>query len=310
MATAKEIQNRKKSIADTMKITKAMYIISSAKLQKAKKNLKDTEPYFYGLQDQISRILRHTTDFKHQYFGNREEDVKRGIKSIAYIVVSADKGMAGAYNHNIFRKADELISQNPDKAKLYVVGELGRQYFTSHGYDITEEFRYTAQNPTMHRARVITEHFMDLFDNDELDEIHIIYTQMINSLTSEVVNQQLLPLKKKDFTINLPSNALTGTMQEEFHMVPSAKDIFESIVPNYVTGMIYGALIESYSSEQNARMQAMQAATDSAEKMMHDLSIQYNRVRQGAITQEITEVVGGARALERNKEKAAKEEIV
>ena len=94
MATAKEIQNRKKSIADTMKITKAMYMISSAKLQKAKKNLKDTEPYFYGLQDQISRILRHTTDFKHQYFGNREEDVKRGIKSIAYIVVSADKGMA------------------------------------------------------------------------------------------------------------------------------------------------------------------------------------------------------------------------
>lgn len=284
-----------------MKITKAMYMISSAKLQKAKKSLQDTEPFFYGLQDQISRILRHTTNFEHHYFGNRVEDIEHGVKKVAYIVVSADKGMAGAYNHNIFRKAESLINADRDKAQLYIIGELGRQYFISHGYKITEEFRYTAQNPTMHRARVITERLMDLYDNDELDEIHIIYTQMINSLNSEVVDMQLLPLKKADFKLDIPASALAGIYQEEFHMVPSTKDVFERIVPNYVTGSIYGALIESYSSEQNARMQAMQAATDSAEKMMHDLSIQYNRVRQGAITQEITEVVGGARALQKNR---------
>jgi F-type H+-transporting ATPase subunit gamma len=132
---------------------------------------------------------------------------------------------------------------------------------------------------------------------------------MINSLNSEVDNMQLLPLKKTDFKLDIPAAALAGTYQEEFHMIPSEKDVFERIVPNYVTGIIYGALIESYSSEQNARMQAMQSATDSAEKMMHDLSIQYNRVRQSAITQEITEVVGGARALQRNKSKMAEEEI-
>ena len=150
---------------------------------------------------------------------------------------------------------------------------------------------------------------MELYDNDQLDEVHIIYTRMINSLNSEVDDLQILPLKKTDFTLDIPAAALAGTYQEEFHMIPSEKDVFERIVPNYVTGIIYGALIESYSSEQNARMQAMQAATDSAEKMMHDLSIQYNRVRQSAITQEITEVVGGARALQRNKSKMAAEEI-
>ncbi len=292
-----------------MKITKAMYLISSTKLQKAKKNLADTEPFFYGLQDQISRILRHTVGFEHHYFGNRAEDTERGVRNIAYIVVSADKGLAGAYNHNVFKTAEALIAKNPEKSKLYIIGELGRQYFTSHGYSITEEFRYTAQNPTMRRARVITERIMELYDNDQLDEVHIIYTRMINSLNSEVDNMQLLPLKKTDFKLDIPAAALAGTYQEEFHMIPSEKDVFERIVPNYVTGIIYGALIESYSSEQNARMQAMQSATDSAEKMMHDLSIQYNRVRQSAITQEITEVVGGARALQRNKSKMAEEEI-
>ena len=309
MATAKEIKNRKKSIGDTMKITKAMYMISSTKLQKAKKSLSDTEPFFYGIQDMISRILRHTTGFEHHYFANRPEDAKHGIQNIAYIVVSADKGLAGAYNHNVFKHAEEVIARNPDKTHLYIIGELGRQYFTSHGYPITEEFRYTTQNPTMHRARVITERIMELYDNDQLDEIHIIYTRMINSLNSEVDDLQLLPLKKADFRQNVPASALAGTFQEEFHMVPSVRDVFESIVPNYVTGIIYGALIESYSSEQNARMQAMQAATDSADKMMHTLTIQYNRVRQGAITQEITEVCGGARALQRNKDKKAEEEI-
>ncbi len=292
-----------------MKITKAMYLISSTKLQKAKKSLADTEPFFYGLQDQISRILRHTAGFEHHYFGNRTEDIEQGVRNIAYIVVSADKGLAGAYNHNVFKTAETLIAKNPKESRLYIIGELGRQYFTSHGYSITEEFRYTAQNPTMHRARVITERIMELYDNDQLDEVHIIYTRMINSLNSEVDDLQILPLKKTDFTLDIPAAALAGTYQEEFHMIPSEKDVFERIVPNYVTGIIYGALIESYSSEQNARMQAMQAATDSAEKMMHDLSIQYNRVRQSAITQEITEVVGGARALQRNKSKMAAEEI-
>ena len=111
MATAKEIKSRKKSIADTMKITKAMYLISSTKLQKAKKSLADTEPFFYGLQDQISRILRHTAGFEHHYFGNRTEDIEQGVRNIAYIVVSADKGLAGAYNHNVFKTAETLIAK-------------------------------------------------------------------------------------------------------------------------------------------------------------------------------------------------------
>ena len=294
MANTKEIQKRMKSIQDTMKITSAMYMISSAKLRSAKQKLENTEPYFYSLQAAISRLLRHIPDAKSRYF-NQHEEIPDNEKKRGYIVITADKGLAGAYNHNVIKMAHELFEQGENN-KLFVVGELGRQYFAKEGLAVDSEFHYTVQNPTLHRARVITDRVMELYDAGELDEVYIIYTKMENSVTMETEKMRLLPLEKDEF-MQTPIDIY----QEEIKAETSMEEILYHIVPNYVTGFIYGALVESFASEHNSRMIAMQTATDSAKDMLQMLSIEYNRVRQAAITQQITEVIGGAKAQKKKR---------
>lgn len=292
MASAKEIQSRMKSIQDTMKITSAMYMISSSKLKKARKTLADTEPYFYSLQSAIGRVLRHMEDTEHKYFDERAE-IAPEARKIGYIVVSADKGLAGAYNHNVFKIAEDCM-ENRENVQLFVLGEVGRQYFFKKDVDVDTNFRFTVQKPTMHRARVISEKMIAMYLEGELDEVHIIYTRMANAASMVAEKKQLLPLKKAAF--NTSVQKLVDIHQEEIEMIPSAEEVLNSIVPNYLRGMIYGCLVESYASEHNSRMMAMDAATSSARDMLKDLSIKYNRVRQAAITQEITEVISGAKA--------------
>ena len=293
MANMREIRNRMKSIQDTMKITSAMYMISSAKLRSAKQKLENTEPYFYALQSAISRLLRHIPDAKSRYFDQREE-IPDDRKRRGYIVITADKGLAGAYNHNVIKMAHELFEQGENN-KLFVVGELGRQYFTKEGLEVDTEFKYTVQNPSLHRARVITERILELYNNNELDEVYIIYTKMENSFSMEAEMMKLLPLVKEDFMGKAP----VDIYQEEIVLSPSADVLLDTMIPNYLTGVIYGCLVEAYASENSARMTAMQSSTDSAKAMLKDLSIQYNRARQAAITQEITEVISGAKAQKR-----------
>jgi len=278
-----------------MKITNAMYMISSSKMKKAKKVLEDTEPYFYNMQAAIARILRHIPDIQHPFFSVRhlvpQQERKTGI-----IVVTGDKGMAGAYNHNITKLTDEFMEKTPGYHKLYVLGMVGRQYYEKKSADVDGSFRYTVQKPTMHRARLISEEIVRAFLDRELDEVHIIYTQMQNAAVMEPVDMQLLPLKKASFS---PAQIPVGAPQEEIEMFPSADVVLDTMIPNYLTGVIYGCLVEAYASENNARMTAMQSSTDSAKKMLQDLSIQFNRARQAAITQEITEVISGAKAQRR-----------
>ena len=204
--------------------------------------------------------------------------------------------MAGAYNHNITKMTEEFIKKTPGHHKLYVLGMVGRQYFEKKDVDMDGSFRYTVQKPTMHRARLISEEIVRSFLEREIDEVHIIYTQMQNAVVMEPVNMQLLPLKKTSFS---PLQIPAEVHQEEIEMFPSADGVLDIMIPNYLTGVIYGCLVEAYASENNARMTAMQASTDSAKKMLQELSIQYNRARQAAITQEITEVCSGAKAQRR-----------
>lgn len=295
MASAKEIKDRMKSIQDTMKITNAMYMISSSKLKRAKKALMDTEPYFYTLQSTMSRILRHLPEMHTIYF-QHDDDVVKEKKTKGYIVVTADKGMAGAYNHNVLKLAEEKIKREED-TKLYVLGELGRHYFERQGINIDTQFHFTVQNPSLSRARNIAETILADYENQEVDEVYIIYTKMVNSMQAETQFLQLLPLKRSDFNMKLP----VGIPMEEIAMKPSPEAVMDRIVPDYLVGFIYGALVESYSSEQNSRLMAMEAATESARGMLHELDILYNRARQAAITQEITEVISGAKAQKKKR---------
>lgn len=316
MANAREISTRIKSIQDTMKITKAMYMMSSMKLRKARQKLENTEPYFFGLQEQISDILLHFPDMEHPYFDSRGTKAPKEERNRALIVVTGDKGMAGAYNHNALKKAQE-IADSSAHYRLFVVGEVGRHYFASRGYEMEKDFCYSANNPSIHRARMITEEIVQWYKEGQIDEVSVIYTKMINSMKEEVEVQDILPLKTHEFIkkemIEKSQKGLGNTDAEAakqaddwFFIYPSPQKVLEKLAYNYVTGFMYGVLVEGSASEENARMMAMQSATDNAQEMLHDLSIEFNRVRQAAITQEITEVIGGAKALKKKKNKQAR----
>ena len=296
MANAREIQSRMKSIKDTMKITNAMYMISSSKLSKARTDLKNTEPYFFTMQDALAKILMESPDAGNRFFDQRPdlapEDRKKG-----YIVVTADKGMAGAYNHNILKLAEEHI-QNNKNAKLYVIGEIGRHYFQQKKIPIAHQFHYTIQNPTLSRARNISETLIDAYRTKKVDEIYLVYTSMKNAMTEEAQFMRLLPLERPDFMIkDIP----VDLPMEHIAMKPSPEAVMGQIVPDYIVGYIYSALVEAYASEQNARLMAMQAAADNASAILQELGTLYNRARQAAITQEITEVIAGAKAQKKGK---------
>lgn len=294
MSNAREIKNRISSVNDTMKITNAMYMISSSKLKKAKINLKNTQPYFYSLQEAIVRVIKRIPeDVKLSYFDDRTDKLDRNK---GYIVITGDKGLAGAYNNNVIKIAEDELKKDGNHV-LFVAGNVGRSYFENKGINYDAEFKYTVQNPTLHRARVISGSIVQMFNEQKLDEIYIIYTRMINSLESKAEIQKILPLRKVDFM----GEDGTDDTADETNYIPTPHDVLNNLIPNFVTGFIYGALTEAYSSEQNARMMAMEAATNNAKDMLKELSIIYNRARQAAITQEVTEVISGAKAQKRKK---------
>ncbi len=278
-----------KSIQDTMKITNAMYMVSSSKLQKARRNLKNTEPYFYLIQDSLAKILNIAPEVGNVFFDERPEKTGKQRRK-GYLVITADKGLAGSYNHNIIKATEESAAMETENM-LFVVGQVGRHYFERKNIPVDINFRYTAQNPTMNRARHIAVRLTKLFESGELDEIYVVYTDMVNSMTTEVRTQKILPLKEEHIEIRDENN-----YYENAEFMPDAQTVFNNIVPDYVAGFIYGALIESYCSEHNARMMAMQTATDAGADMLRQLRVQYNRARQAAITQEITEIIAGSKA--------------
>ncbi len=290
MANVREIRNRMDSIRDIMKITNAMYLISSSKLKKARKSLEDTLPYFNRIQETILHILKHTADVEHAFFDVRpsisQENRQRG-----YIVITADKGLAGSYNHNVLKLAEESMTHG-DKDHLYVVGQLGRMYFAHKRVQLEPDFLYTAQNPTLYRARSIAETVCDQFLSGQLDEVYVIYTKMVSPVKSEPQILRLLPLTRDNFTDTPSTHHHTAAV-----FSPSPERVINHLVPDYLKGLLYSILVEAFASEQNARMTAMDSATQSARDMIRILSLQYNRARQAAITQEITEIVGGANCL-------------
>ena len=291
MPSSKLLKERIESIQDTQKITNAMYLISSSKLRKARQNYQNVQPYFTRMRDTISRVVPHLPDEPvHPYFHERNvENPKR-----AYIVLTADKGMAGAYNQNLLKFLKAQCGDDPN-AKFYVIGQTGYRALLHKDPRLVEEFQYGATAPTLQRARDITVDAIDDFEAGNLDEIYLIYTKIQNALTSEPVMVRLLPLDRAHLQ---PAPKGLGDPRGEVEMVPDAWTVFEQTAPIYMHGMIFGAMTESYCAEQSARMTAMDSATKSANDMIRDLQLEYNRTRQGSITQEITEIIGGAAAVQ------------
>lgn len=305
MPGMKEIKNRINSVSDTQKITNAMYLIASTKLRKAMADLEETRPFFDAVDKEIERIFRVNEKINSRYFypAEKDEDGKTGKNG--YLVITADKGLAGAYNHNVTKLAIDEIGKT-DSYMLFVVGEVGRHYFSTHNIDIEKSFLYTAQNPSFTRALDIADILLEKYNSGELSSINIIYTDMKNSVSQEPKCERLLPICRDDFIADERDND-----SEEFEFMPKMEEVLDSIVPAYITGFVYGALVDSFCSEQNARMQAMDSANSNAEDLLAALKLQYNHVRQDAITREITEVAAGAKAkrkkMEREKEKRKRE---
>lgn len=313
MATTKEIKNRIKSVKDTQKITNAMYLISSTKMTKAKKELDNTRPYFEMLKKQIITMIQMTESADNYYFQDRsvagEEPLPPGSEekeTVAYLVITADKGLAGAYNQNVIKEAMRLIKGTPSY-KLFVVGEYGRRYFEARGMSIDQSFLYTAQNPTLERAREITQVLTGLYSKGQITKVYIVYTDFRNGLMGgDVVSSELLPFDREDFQISAEE---AEQLKESFvEYMPSVSAVLNNVIPSYLSGYIYSALVDSFCSEQSARMSAMDAANQNAEELLDRLNLEYNHVRQGAITQEITEVSAGSRGQKKSKKKREERE--
>lgn len=290
MADTKVILNRIKSIGDTRKITNAMYLISSTKLRKARKNLEETRPFFDNLKAEISRIVRNINISDSKYFASRDESFKKGTCGI--LVITADKGLAGSYNQSVLKKSMEIMKEYPDY-RLFVSGEYGRHYFSSHGILFDEEFNFADHEPSLYTARMMAGYIMEQYDAGSLSQIIIVYTDFRNALASEVVQMRLVPFEKSHFE---EETAEKDEFFEEYEYFPSPKEVMEKSIPVYCIGVIYSILVYAFCCEQNDRMMAMDSANQNADKLLKDLKVRYNRMRQNGITQEITEISASVKA--------------
>ena len=298
MASTSEIRRRIGSVRQTQKITHAMYLISQAKLRKAKQDLSNTRPYFDALQNEIGRVFNADSSVESRYLEPVQQPAKEEVLRPACLLITADKGLAGAYNQNAIRQAQQFMADYPD-TDLYVVGEYGRRWFAQRNIPIEKSFLYTAQNPTLGRARQIAELLLERYDAGEINAVVVIYTDMKNGLEAVVRQAQLLPLHRERFI----AAAANTAKDDVYEFIPSPNAVVNNAARSCLTGYIYSALVDSFCSEQSARMTAMNAADQNAEELLKDLSVQYNRARQAAITQEITEVSAGERAQRSKKEK-------
>ena len=290
MAGMQEIRGHIHSVQETKKITNAMYLISSNNLRKARKQLGDVKPYFEKIETTITDILHRSPDLPHLFLDQRRSNPEE--RKVGYMVITGDKGLAGAYNHNVLRMAEEAKAKSPH-CRLFLVGQVGVAWLRERKIPIEMEFEYTAQSPTMHRAREISRFLVEEYRQGRLDELQVIYTDMVTPLRLEPRAVKLLPLDRDVFPWKPRDKS---DVVQTVSYVPSETAVLSALAPYYVTGMIFSTLVESYCSEQQARMSAMDASTKNAGDLLRQLNLEYNRARQAAITQEITEVVGGAQA--------------
>ncbi|MGN0343563.1 MAG: ATP synthase F1 subunit gamma [Lachnospiraceae bacterium] len=286
MASMRDIKRRKSSIQSTQQITKAMKLVSTVKLQKAKLHAEATDPYFNHMYQTVTSILAKSGNINHPYLTSGASD------KIAVVVITSNRGLAGGYNANVTK----LVTNNQDllpkdKVEVFCIGSKGREALERNGYRIREDHSAIMEAPTYEDAAAVCARVLDAFARGEIGEIYLAYTHFKNTVVHVPKLMKLLPVEFSEEEISAADDKLIMNYE------PNVEEALDLIIPKYVTSIFYGALVEALASENGARMQAMDSATSNAEDMISDLSLKYNRARQGSITQELTEIIAGAEAL-------------
>ena len=285
MASMKDIKRRRDSIQSTGQITKAMKLVSTVKLQKAKGKAESTKPYSDLMYETICNMLARSGNINHKYLQAGESSKK------AIITITANRGLAGGYNTNITKLITESGIPKED-IDIIAIGTKGKDYLARRGYNITEDDSEVINAPLYTDARDICDRLLERFAAGEIGEIYLAYTSFKNTVVHEPKLIKLLPVSIDTEGVNSESKDTTPMNYE-----PAEDEALNLIIPKYVCSLIYGALIEAVASENGARMQAMDTATSNADEMISDLSLKYNRARQASITQELTEIIAGANAI-------------
>ncbi|MGW9856137.1 F-type H+-transporting ATPase subunit gamma [Staphylococcus hominis] len=288
MASLKEIDGRIKSTKKMKQITKAMNMVSSSKLRRAEKNTKQFEPYMEKMQDAITAIAGASKNSNHPMLRPRH------IQRSGYLVITSDKGLAGAYSSNVLKRLINDIKEkhtNSDEYSIIVLGQSGVDFLKNRGYEVESSLVDVPDQPSFKSIQAIAKHAIDLFSEEHIDELKIYYSHYVSVLENKPSVKQVLPLSQED------SSQGQGQMSS-YEFEPDKDSILKVILPQYVESLIYGTILDAKASEHAARMTAMKNASDNATELIDDLSLQYNRARQAEITQQITEIVGGSAALE------------
>ena len=286
MASMRDIKRRKESIQSTGQITKAMKLVSTVKLQKAKTRAENTKPYFHHMYEAVGSMLKKSGNILHPYINGGKSE-KKGI-----IVVTSNRGLAGGYNSNIIKLvlASEIKKED---AVIYAVGRKGKDALLRRGYEIAEDYSEVMNEPLFSDAAAIGRRVLHDFAEGRIGEIYLAYTEFKNTVSHIPTFIKLLPVVISEEAGEKDAADKLTLMNYE----PEAEEALELIIPKYVNSMIYGGLVQAFASENGARMQAMDSATNNAEEMISDLSLKYNRARQSSITQELTEIIAGANAI-------------
>ncbi len=285
MASLREIKGRINSTKKTSQITKAMQMVSASKLNRAEMNAKSFVPYMEKIQEVVASIAIGSNDASHPML------VSRPVKKTAYIVITADRGLAGAYNSNVIRKVYQSIQErhrSTDEYGIIAIGRVGRDFFIKKGANVVLDIVGLPDQPSFMDIKEIATKAVGMFADGTFDEIYMYYSHYVTAIQHEVTEKKLLPLTDISTTSKLIS----------YEFEPSAEEILEVLLPQYAESLIYGAILDGKASEHASRMTAMKNATDNAIELINTLTLSYNRARQASITQEITEIVGGAAALE------------
>ncbi len=285
MVNLREIKGRINSTKSTKQITKAMQMVSASKLRRAEQNAKSYVPYMEKIQDVVGAIASGTKDSGHPMLTSRP------VKKTAYLVIGSDRGLAGAYNSSVLREVQNTINErhkSKDEYVILAVGRMIRDYFVKRDHNVIASVVALPDQPSFADIKDIARNAVGMFTDGTYDELYMYYNHFVSAIQNEVTTKKVLPL----------TDLAPSTSSASYEFEPSGEEILEVLLPQYAESLIFGALLDGKASEHSARRTAMKNATDNANDLISDLSLQYNRARQAAITQEITEIVGGAAALE------------